>query len=67
MNTYKVFFDENKAVSANVIPENFGQRIGLGSREDKKFIESMIVWGFDEDDALQIASQIAGNLTKYIH
>jgi len=59
MRRYKVIFKGNKALSANPVEEEpFEKYLEINIINNKKNIESFIVWGIDEADAIEVADKV---------
>ena len=59
---YKVVFDNNKAVAATkfqkLVPDD---AVRLHREGDKKLLDWLVVYGDDEQDAMQLADNIVTN------
>ena len=67
MRRYKVLFKNNKAISASFTGENFGKHLKIAKEDNKKIIESFVVWGDNEEDAIEVATKTASEIFKIIN
>ena len=66
MRQAKVLFKDNKATSASIIGENFDRHLQINLINNKRIIESFIVWGNNKNDAMELATDVVDKIATII-